>query len=323
MWGLWSRAERLSWRIQGWLWGAPGTPPGWGWLRGVRLAALGLRAFQTNHLEFYASGLSFYLLLSVVPFLAFVLMLLDWAGISRGELPHLLGLVAGGNPVLAGYIAEYADKARTGLVGGVGVVLAAMMGYLLLQRVKTALNMIWEVERWASYRERMGEFITVLLFLPLSLGVVVGSTGLLSGGPVRAYLKSFGLLAPAQFFLVDLTGYFLLWLATFYTYTFIPDRPVNLRISAVGALVATVGLVLAENLYLSFLVGISRQNLIYGALALLPSLMAWFYMAWMIFLLGAQFIYVAQHYTIFLEQRRESLAESNGWWAVDPESRED
>ncbi|MDH4247616.1 MAG: YihY/virulence factor BrkB family protein [Deltaproteobacteria bacterium] len=311
----WNTVLRLRLRLQGRLWGEPGASPGGGVLWGLRVLFLGIRAFKHNHLEFFASGLSFYLLLSMVPFLAFVLMVLDWLGISRKELPHLLGLVAGGSPVLARHIADYADKARTGLVGWVGVVLSLMVGYLLLQRVKAALNTIWEVEQWAGYRERVGEYLTVLIFLPLALGVVVGSTGLLSGGPVRAYLKELGLLAPAQFVVVDITGYVLLWVAVYFAYANLPDKPVNLKISGIGAMVTTAGLVMAENMYLSFLVGVSRQNLVYGALALLPSLMAWFYMAWMIFLLGAQFIQTVQNYTAQLELRRVALAESKDWWA--------
>ena len=312
----WRRYVLLT---QAWIWGAPGAHPGRGGLRALRVALLSTRAYRDNHLEFYASGLSFFLLMSVVPFLAFILMMVEWLGVSSEGFPRLLLMITGGDETLAALLTEYANNARPGLVGGVGVTLAAAVGYLLLQRVKTALNMIREVERWASYRHRMGEYLTILVSLPLMLATMVGTMGLLSGGAIRTYLKTLGLLAPAQYLLVDFIGYFLLWLANFYAYAFLPDVATNKKIAAVTAVGSTVGLVLAENTYLSFVVSMSRQNLIYGALALLPALMAWFYLAWLVFLLGAQVAFVVQNYSRLLDLRRMALAESEAWWTLEQE----
>jgi DNA-binding IscR family transcriptional regulator len=59
-----------------------------------------------------------------------------------------------------------------------------------------------------------------------------------------------------------------------------------------------------QRFYVVLIVVVSRASPIYGALALLPFLMLWFYVAWIVFLAGAQLAFVTQHYERELELRR-------------------
>ncbi|MDH5751547.1 MAG: YihY/virulence factor BrkB family protein [Deltaproteobacteria bacterium] len=281
---------------------------------------LTVHSFRRSHLEMHASGLSFYMMLSMVPFLAIILFLLDITGIPAKHLPEMLEFLAGGNRTLADHITQFALKARVGMMGTVGFGITMVIGFVLLQRVKVTLNTIWNVSKWASYRRRMAEYATVLAMFPLLLAITVGVASLLSSPPVRALLLQVRIVDEISFAMIKATSIMLLWMAVFYAYAILPDTKVISRNAAIGAVVGTLGLVVAQEIYQSFLILVTRQNVIYGALAMLPALMLWFYMGWMVFLFGAELTHAIQNYNGMLEDRRAELAESEEWWALEQEA---
>ena len=62
-----------------------------------------------------------------------------------------------------------------------------------------------------------------------------------------------------------------------------------------GAVLAGTVLHLAQGFYVGAMFRLTDYNLIYGALALLPVLMVWLFLAAVIFLFGAQLCYVSQN----------------------------
>lgn len=305
-------------RLQAWLWGEPGAEAGTPAQRVVRTLLLTLEGFLDKHMQVHAASLSFYLLLSVVPFLAFLFLILQAFQVQALMRAPLLRFLAGGNVELTQRVGDFIEQAQSGLPGGVGILTTFVVGFVLLQRVKMALNVIWEVENPPGYRSRLIEYVTVLAVIPLLLTVVFGVTAFLNSEQVQAYLRTWVGLAPVWMGLANASSYAVMWLVTYYAYTFLPDVEVRWYAGLVGTLVAGSALVAAQDLYVVSLFQLTRQNVMYGALALLPTLMLWFYLAWMIFLFGAQLSCVVQRFRVFLERRRDvgGLGASEAYLAV-------
>ncbi|HKI99871.1 MAG TPA: YihY/virulence factor BrkB family protein [bacterium] len=290
------------WRAR--LWGKPGMGPGPWWLRVLRALWLTVESFERNHLTIHASGLTFYLLLTVVPFLAFVLLVLRVFQVAERLRPYILSFVAGGNMDLVPRIDEYIRNAQSGMVGGLGVAVTFTVGFVLLQRVKTTLNIVWEVDRPQGYRSRFIEYVAVLTVTPVLLAVAFSVTGFLGSQMVMEYVPAWVLRVLPSIPVANLSGYAIIVLVTFYAYRFLPDARVDAAPALLGALVAATGLVLVQKFYVVLIVLMSRESPIYGALALLPFLMLWFYLAWIVFLAGAQLGFVVQHFERELELKR-------------------
>ena len=285
-------------------WGKPGTGPGSGFLRVLRVLALTVTAFQRNHLSIYASGLTFYLLLTVVPFLAFVLLVLRVFQVAGQLRPHLLAFVAGGNLELVPRIDEYIRNAQSGMVGGVGIVVTLTVGFVLLQRVRTTLNTVWEVPLDWGRRARVIEYVAVLTVAPMLLAAAFSVSAFLGSHAVLDNVPDWLLEALPSIPLANLTGYAIVGVVTYYAYRFLPEARVEAGPALLGAVLASAGLLLVQRFYVVLIVVVSRASPIYGALALLPFLMLWFYVAWIVFLAGAQLAFVTQHYERELELRR-------------------
>ncbi|HEX9843136.1 MAG TPA: YhjD/YihY/BrkB family envelope integrity protein, partial [bacterium] len=170
------------------LWGQPGMGPGPVWLRTLRALLLTVESFNRNHLTIHASGLTFYLLLSVVPFLAFVLLVLRVFMVAERLRPALLTFVAGGNLELVPRIDEYIRNAQSGMVGGVGVAVTFLVGFVLLQRVKTTLNIVWEAVRPERRGSRMIEYLAVLAITPVLMAAAFGVSGFLGSQTLLDYV---------------------------------------------------------------------------------------------------------------------------------------
>ena len=286
------------------LWGKPGMGPGGPGLRVLRLLLLTGEAFRRNHLTIHASGLTFYLLLSVVPFLAFGLLVLRVFQVAEKLRPYLLTFVAGGNLDVVPRIDEYIHNAQSGMVGGLGVAVTFTVGFVLLRRVKTTLDTVWESAHGDGDRSRFIEYVAVLTVTPILLAAAFGVSGFLGSRMVLDYVPAWLLAVLPSLPVANLIGLAIVLLVTFYAYRFLPDARVDVLPALLGALVSAVGLVLVQKFYVVLIVLVSQQSPIYGALALLPFLMVWFYLAWLVFLAGAQLAFVVQHYERELELRR-------------------
>ncbi len=138
-------------------------------LEAFRMALLTAEGFRRNRLASHASSLAFFALLSVVPAMAFLFILLKAFQLRGLVRPFLLEFVAGGNELLAAQFAEYIEKAQGTALGGLGLATLFLIGFLILQRVISILDLIWGVKKRPGFGHRFIEYVTVLVVTPLLL----------------------------------------------------------------------------------------------------------------------------------------------------------
>jgi len=79
-----------------------------------------------------------------------------------------------------------------------------------------------------------------------------------------------------------------IWAGFTFLYLFFPNRRVPWYCAALGGLVASILLEIGQWAYVTFQVSAGRYQAIYGALAAVPILLGWIYIAWTIVLAGAE-----------------------------------
>ena len=234
-------------RFQSWweehLWGAARKAPD---MRrhplryALRILTLTTRAYQDNRLLLHAADLSYFTALSVVPFLGFSLIILNIFQISGMVRPFLLGLATGGNPRLLEALSGFVDTARISTLGSVGLVLLFLLGFLMLQRVKTALNRIWGVARRPAYANRVVEYAAALVLAPLVLTGTFAATTYLASFERIAFIQQNALLTQLPLSTISLSSVLLLLGVLLYAYCMLPDTRVSIGAAFVGALAAAL-----------------------------------------------------------------------------------
>jgi membrane protein len=234
-----------------------------------------------------AGSLTFTTLLSLVPLLTVTLTLMSkftqFATLGNGLRSFLLEnlLPERAGKVIATYVLQFSQKASSLTVVGTGMLIVTAV--MLLQTIDRTLNSIWAIRRPRPWWVRMPTYWVVLTLGPFLLAagialmsvVVNTSLGLVREPP---WVGSFAhTMMPA------------LLLGALFTYLFhkVPNRPMELRHSIAGGIVAAAGVVLVQRLFGLYLSKLPNFTLIYGTFSVVPIFLVWLYFTWIAVLTGA------------------------------------
>ena len=267
----------------------------------VRVLVLAGMSFPVNQIPVRASALTYTSILSFVPF---AVILSSVAG-RFGYLDLLSRLViytadsfnldVNLDPILG--VIEYAQKVdfqRLGLFGSLGLLFAF---FLSMSNIELAFDHIWDIRKDRNWWRRIKDYTPFLIMLILLL-VAVGNVLL----KYRALLdtKLSGVLVPG---LVHETVVVLstvavvgvLWMALALLFYIIPNTRVRAFPAILAASLCTGAIyLLCRVLLLAPGIILSRNNFIYGSLAIFPVALLMIYLFWMIILYGAAVAFMYQ-----------------------------
>lgn len=277
---------------------------GWCVRRPFWVVVFTIRGTWRNDLMFQASGLAFWALLSLIPFLALLFAVLKAFGLLELAQPFLLETLAAGHRGLVDMITQYVEAVQTAALGGAGVISLFVVGFTLLQRLKKSLDRIWQTEHGLGYGRRLIEFLTILSVAPFLVVLPMGFSTVLKSTAIQSAIADWELLVLLKATTLANSGYLIYWLMLFYAYAYLPDAKVRWRHALLGAVVAGSALQVAQGFYITVMFQVTNYNVVYGALAMLPFLMIWLYLGMAAFLIGAELSYCSQHHSVLLGTRR-------------------
>ncbi|MFO8070841.1 MAG: YihY/virulence factor BrkB family protein [Polyangia bacterium] len=244
----------------------------------IRLLFLVGRRLWRDQMPRQAAALAFQTLLSLVPLLAVVLSVastleLDW--LRERMLGYLQAqLLPEAASEVGRYVTDLARGIRPRTLGVIGVATLVAISVTMLFNIEVALNDVFRAARGRRLWLRVTAALVVLIGAPLAFGLSLYFSGKL----------------------LVLTGFASAWLplllttaALFLCYWRLPHTPTMIRHSLVAAVVAGVGLELLKYGFALYARHLAvTVSAIYGTLAILPLFMLWIYLAWLLFLFGAE-----------------------------------
>ena len=252
----------------------------WGntaWMLGER--------FREDRLGLTASSLTFTTTIALVPFFTVALALFTvfpMFGSLQGRLQRwLIESLIPDNIArqVLGYLSQFSSKASSlGVAGLVALLISAVA--LILTMDKT-LNNIWRVRRPRPLAQRVVIYWSAMTLGPLLLALSLSTTAsfvsasrdLFGGGMVK------GLFVVFEFVLLA-AG-----VAALYHY--VPNTRVKWAHAWAGALFTAFAIEIAKRVLAYYLSLMPTYSMIYGAFAIVPILLVWIYVGWLIVLFGA------------------------------------
>ncbi|MFT7402864.1 MAG: membrane protein, partial [Hydrogenophaga sp.] len=179
------------------------------------------------------------------------------------------------------YLNQFAAKA--GQMGWAGALVLLITALALILTIDRKLNDIWRVRESRPLTQRVLVYWAVLtlgpLFLAGSLAVtsyaLSASKGLVSSMPDALKL------------LIDTLQFALVTAGVAALYRYVPNTRVRWSHALMGGLFVATGLELAKKLLALYLLTVPTYSVVYGTFAILPILLIWMYVVWVIVLLGA------------------------------------
>jgi membrane protein len=284
------------------------------WLTIARYAYALLRDLMLGDLSLRAMSLVYTTMIAIVPLLAFSFSLLKGLGFHRDLAPILdrfLAPVGARSAELTQRVIEFVDNMNGSALLGASILLLILSALSMAEKVEGSFNFVWRVDRPRSFARRLSEYLSVMLFGPLLMSVVMGFTASLASETVITRLQSMGTIGVWLASLSGLTPYVMVIAAFSFLYVFVPNTRVKVKPAILGGVFAGVLWAGSGRLFTSFVVSLSRYEAIYSGFAIVIVAMLWLYLSWLILLLGTQLAFYLQNPDYLrLGQRTEVM--SNG-----------
>ncbi|MCF7809779.1 YihY family inner membrane protein [bacterium] len=269
-----------------------------------------VREFIDDNLFLRAMALTFVTLLSVVPMLGIIFSMFKMFGGGEWFMeyirPFLLRTLApGSGPVVAQRIEELLLTKGGSAVGSISLIFLVVTVYVIFSAIESTFNLIWRSNSRAGALNRIPLYWGLVSIIPVLVISSLALTTYLKALPfVHQAVKHVG-FAESIFsrtlpVLMIMLGFFLL-------YRFLPNASVKTRSAIVGAITAGIVYEIVKMGFIFYTGKLVKFDIFYGSLAIIPLLMIWVSLSWVVVLMGVEVCYVTQHFNLLRIRRKHVL----------------
>ena len=257
------------------------------------------RNYRDGETQILAISLTYYSLLAIFPVVALVLGITKGFGLDKIFIQKFFELWPGNNSFLK-LIVDIAQKlllsTESSILTGAGIVILIYSAVKVLIMLENSFNKIWKINKKRSLTRRVVDYIAIIFlgpifFILLSALNSVMIEEIVKNFPNNAVLTNLfiGFFGPAT--------YIILFSYLFYL---IPNTNVKIKPAIFAGIVTTALTFGWKLLFLLLQSSITKYNIIYGSLALIPIFLIWVQYVWVTILLGAQIAFSIQTSDEFL-----------------------
>jgi membrane protein len=262
----------------------------------IKVIYLAIQRYQSDNLQRSASALTYSTFLSFIPLLAVLLAIAKGFGFRNIVESQLFEYFPGQKSILSEvftFVNSYMQQTKDGIFLGLGLLLLFYTVFNLISDIENTFNMIWQVPKGRSYWKRFTDYFSTFLLLPV---VLVCSSGIsiLFTSTIQT-LHYYQLLAPVYEVLITVAPWIISVLAFTALYVFIPNTKVRFKHAFYAGIFAASGFQLFQYMYVNGQIWVSKYNAIYGSFALIPLLLLWVQLSWVICLIGAEIAFAGQN----------------------------
>lgn len=230
----------------------------------------------------YTTLLAFVPLL-VVSFAAFMAFPQFSAVTQQIKQAIISNFVASSAYVVQGYLNLFIEQARQ--VSMLGLLSLLATAIFLIISAEQTFNNIWQIDRHRSGVVAFFLYWGAITLIPILVGVGFVITSFLQALPIFSYVV-------VQNFIGAFIHYLAAFMAFALLYAALPNCKVPFRAALSGACVAAILFEMAKQIFAFYVTKFSDYQLIYGALALVPTFLIWLFISWVIILCGVVVSYV-------------------------------
>lgn len=202
--------------------------------------------------------------------------------------PFILNQLSGSSAEVTDKIRGFAQKTELAGLASFSSLFLFVTMFMLLEKIRQVFNTIWSSSSSdkRSIPRRIRDYLLVLTLTPALLALALTFTSALQSQWIVYWLMEHTAFGPGVKVLFRLTPFMCSTLLLTLVYKLLPDARVRFSSALLGGAVAGILWQLTHWIYFHFQFGITRNNMIYGNLAIIPFLLVWIYTSWLIILAG-------------------------------------
>lgn len=269
-------------------------------IKTLRVFLLAIRGFAEDKCTLRASSLTFYTLISIVPTLAMALAIAKGFGLRHLLEKELIMKFQGQEEVIKWIInfsGSLLESIKGGVLAGVGTIVLLWAVIKVLSQIELSFNEIWKIQKSRSLWRKFSDYFAVMFLSPIFI-TMSGSLTVLIKTHVTLIMEKIaliGFISPFILFLLKFVPMVLNWLLFSFIYIVMTNTKVKFGPGLLAGIIAGTIFSLTQWIYITFQIGVSKYNAIYGSFAALPLFMIWLQTSWLIILFGAELAFAYQN----------------------------
>jgi membrane protein len=266
----------------------------------MRIFVLAARGFTNDKVQLRASSLTFYSLLSIIPFAAIVFAIAKGFNVDNNIkiiIQEKFQSQAANLNWLVNEAQTAIEKTSGGYMAGVGIIILFWSVMSLLTNIESSFNHIWQIRTSRPWHRKFTDYLTIMLIAPvfiilsisITLFISINLPDYMTNAPILDFFK------PVISFLIQFAPYLLSWLALTVLFIIMPNAKVKFIPALISGIIAGTLLQVIQWLYIDLQFGISKLGAIYGSFAAVPLFIIWLQSSWIVVLLGAEISFANQN----------------------------
>jgi len=274
------------------------------------------RGFREKESSARAASLTYYSVLSIVPFLAFAFSVVKAFGLyhrlmDQTLIPYLHKTFAANQSLLVAFeqVLRFVQGTRVSGLSVMGVLFLVYSSIKMLSTVETAFNGIWGARRGRRFPRKLTDYTTMVVVGPLLIAAAVAFNTAAESSAVVAFLQKSLLLNGLLDVLLSLGSIVFACVALVVLYLIMPNVKTRFSSALFGGLIGGLlwhGVLL---LHVKFQIGVAKYNALYSGFAAFPIFLGWLYFSWITVLIGALLAASHQHQRHLADAARARYAD--------------
>lgn len=262
----------------------------------IKVINLSVRSFLDRGLQSRSMSLTYSTVLAIVPAMALLFAIGRGFGFQNLLEKQLLDSFPAQRQFIQfslKFVDTYLQEASQGVFVGIGLLFLLWTLISLLSYIEEAFNSIWDIKHDRSLYKKITDYTAICLMVPILLICSSGLSIFMSATLLDKL--HFAFLTPLVNIVLEASPVVLAWLAFTLSYFLIPNTKVKFKYAAISGAVCAVAFQIVQLLFVNGQLYVSKYNAIYGSFSLLPLLLIWLQLSWLILLLGCVLTYSMQN----------------------------
>lgn len=269
----------------------------------LRIILLAIFNFYERKIINYASSLTYYTALNLVPIVAVVFSISKGFGLERFVEKQILKIAENAHwqhditQYIINFSKNFLEQAKGGVIAGVGIVLLFWTVIAIIEKIEYSFNTIWGIKKERTVLRKFTDYMAIFIISPVLFSISNSITILISAkiGIIMTKIGIGGMIVQFIKILLSFISYLSLWALLISLYLIIPNTRVPVRSAVMGGVISGSLLHITQWAYIKLQIGVAKYSAIYGSLAALPLLFIWINMSWIIVLFGVEVAYAIEN----------------------------
>lgn len=267
----------------------------------IKVLYMTISSFIEDNLASKASSLTYSTVLSIVPMLAVLIGIAKGFGLQNIIRDALIEAFPAQHKELEQsfvYVENYLNDVQGGLFIGLGFIVLLYTVLMLISSIEDIFNDIWQASNKRSWTRRIFDYLGLFLLLPIFI-TISSAINITSQTIKNSVINEYVILGPMMSFVLGLLPYFIIIISFVLIYMALPNVKVKFVPALIAGAISGTAFQIFQMIYISGMLWISKYNAIYGSFAVVPLLLLWLQLSWLITLFGAQMAHSIQNLKSF------------------------